>query len=78
VHRILTAANPRDAGLFVLMVVGAMRVGEVTLLAWKVVQKWSIIIPGGGDQDRRNPQLHAAPPPPANSCSSGARCVLPR
>jgi integrase len=77
VHRMLSAASPRDAALEFLMLIGAMRVGEVTLLAWKVVQNWSIIIPGGGDQDRRNPQLHAAPPP-ANSCSSGARCVLPR
>ena len=42
-----TAASPRDAALVVLMVVGAMRVGEATLLAWEDVQECAITIPGG-------------------------------
>ena len=37
----------RDAALVVLMVVGAMRVGEVTLQAWEDVQECAITIPGG-------------------------------
>ena len=36
-HGLQGSASPRDGGLLVLMVVGAMRAGEVTLLAWKVV-----------------------------------------
>lgn len=43
----LEAASPRDAALVVLMCVGAMRVGETTLLAWEDVQECSITIPGG-------------------------------
>jgi integrase/recombinase XerD len=43
----LEAASPRDAALVVLMCVGAMRVGETTLLAWQDVEECSITIPGG-------------------------------
>jgi integrase len=43
----LAAASPRDAALVVLMCVGAMRVGEATLLAWQDVEECSIEIPGG-------------------------------
>lgn len=43
----LEAASPRDAALVVLMCVGAMRVGETTLLAWEDVEECSITIPGG-------------------------------
>jgi integrase/recombinase XerD len=43
----LDAASPRDAALVVLMCVGAMRVGEATLLAWQDVEQCSITIPGG-------------------------------
>jgi integrase/recombinase XerD len=42
----LTAASPRDAALVVLMCVGAMRVGEATLLAWSDVEACTIAIPG--------------------------------
>jgi integrase/recombinase XerD len=42
----LAAASPRDAALVVLMCVGAMRVGEATLLAWSDVDECSIAIPG--------------------------------
>ena len=41
----LEAASPRDAALVVLMCVGAMRVGETTLLAWQDVEECSITIP---------------------------------
>jgi integrase/recombinase XerD len=47
ISAMLAAASPRDAALVVLMVVGAMRVGEATLLAWEDVQECSITIPGG-------------------------------
>ena len=47
ISAMLTAASPRDAALVVLMVVGAMRVGEATLLAWEDVQECAITIPGG-------------------------------
>ena len=42
----LAAASPRDAALVVLMCVGAMRVGEATLLAWSDVEACTIAIPG--------------------------------
>ena len=42
----LTAASPRDAALVVLMCVGAMRVGEATMLAWSDVEACTIAIPG--------------------------------
>jgi integrase/recombinase XerD len=42
----LAAASPRDAALVVLMCVGAMRVGETTLLAWSDVDACTIAIPG--------------------------------
>ena len=47
ISAMLAAASPRDAALVVLMVVGAMRVGEATLLAWEDVQECAITIPGG-------------------------------
>jgi integrase/recombinase XerD len=47
ISAMLAAATPRDAALVVLMVVGAMRVGEATLLAWQDVEECSIEIPGG-------------------------------
>ncbi len=47
ISTMLAAASPRDAALVVLMVEGAMRVGEATLLAWEVVHECSITIPGG-------------------------------
>ena len=47
ISTMLAAASPRDAALVVLMVEGAMRVGEATLLAWEDVQECSITIPGG-------------------------------
>lgn len=42
----LAAASPRDAALMALMTVGAMRVGEATLLAWSDVDACTIAIPG--------------------------------
>jgi integrase/recombinase XerD len=47
ISAMLAAASPRDAALVVLMCVGAMRVGEATLLAWQDVEECSIEIPGG-------------------------------
>ena len=47
ISAMLAAASPRDAALVVLMCVGAMRVGEATLLAWSDVEECSITIPGG-------------------------------
>ena len=47
ISAMLAAASPRDAALVALMVVGAMRVGEATLLAWEDVKECSITIPGG-------------------------------
>ena len=39
ISAMLAAASPRDAALVVLMCVGAMRVGEATLLAWQDVEE---------------------------------------
>ena len=47
ISSMLAAANPRDAALVVLMCVGAMRVGETTLLAWEDVEGCNVSIPGG-------------------------------
>jgi len=47
ISAMLAAASPRDAALVALMVVGALRVGEATLLAWEDVKECSITIPGG-------------------------------
>jgi|694.fasta_scaffold41570_5 integrase/recombinase XerD len=46
ISAMLAAASPRDAALVVLMCVGAMRVGEATLLAWSDVDACTIAIPG--------------------------------
>lgn len=43
----LAAAGPRDAALVALMTVGAMRVGEATLLTWADVDGCAVEIPGG-------------------------------
>lgn len=42
----IESATPRDAALVVLMCVGALRVGEATLLAWSDVEACTIAIPG--------------------------------
>jgi integrase/recombinase XerD len=47
ISAMLAAASPRDAALVVLMCVGAMRVGEATLLAWQDVETCTVSIPGG-------------------------------
>jgi integrase/recombinase XerD len=47
IRAMLAAASPRDAALVVLMCVGAMRVGETTLLAWEDVEGCTVSIPGG-------------------------------
>jgi len=47
ISAMLAAASPRDAALVVLMCVGAMRVGETTLLAWEDVEGCTVSIPGG-------------------------------
>jgi len=47
ISAMLAAASPRDAALVVLMCVGAMRVGETTLLAWEDVEACTVSIPGG-------------------------------
>ena len=47
ISAMLAAASPRDAALVVLMCVGAMRVGEATLLAWEDVETCTVSIPGG-------------------------------
>ena len=47
ISAMLAAASPRDAALVVLMCVGAMRVGETTLLAWEDVEGCNVSIPGG-------------------------------
>ena len=47
ISTMLAAANPRDAALLVLMCVGAMRVGETTLLAWEDVEDCNVSFPGG-------------------------------
>jgi integrase/recombinase XerD len=47
VSAMLAAASLRDAALVVLMCVGAMRVGEATLLAWEDVEGCTVSIPGG-------------------------------
>ncbi len=44
---LLEAAGPRDAALIALMTVGAMRVGEATLLTWDDVDGCTIELPGG-------------------------------
>lgn len=44
---LLEAACPRDAALIALMTVGAMRVGEATLLTWSDVENCTIEVPGG-------------------------------
>ena len=44
---LLEAAGPRDAALIALMTVGAMRVGEATLLTWADVDGCAIELPGG-------------------------------
>lgn len=46
IEAMLAAASPRDAALVALMTVGAMRVGEATLLAWSDVDACTIAIPG--------------------------------
>ena len=47
ISTMLAAASPREAALVVLMVVvGAMRVGEATLLAWEDVEGCTVSIPG--------------------------------
>jgi len=46
IEAMLAAASPRDAALVALMTVGAMRVGEATLLAWSDVDACTIDIPG--------------------------------
>jgi integrase/recombinase XerD len=43
----LAAAGPRDAALIALMTVGAMRVGEATLLTWADVDGCAVELPGG-------------------------------
>jgi integrase/recombinase XerD len=43
----LAAAGPRDAALVALMTVGAMRVGEATLLTWADVDGCAVELPGG-------------------------------
>ena len=47
ISAMLAEASPRDAALVVLMCVGAMRVGETTLLAWEDVEGCTVSIPGG-------------------------------
>ena len=47
ISAMLAEASPRDAALVVLMCVGAMRVGETTLLAWEDVEGCNVSIPGG-------------------------------
>lgn len=47
ISAMLAAASPRDAALVVLICVGAMRVGETTLLAWEDVEGCNVSIPGG-------------------------------
>jgi integrase/recombinase XerD len=47
ISAMLDKAGPRDAALVALMTVGAMRVGEATLLTWADVDACSITIPGG-------------------------------
>jgi integrase/recombinase XerD len=47
IEAMLEAASPRDAALIALMTVGAMRVGEATLLTWDDVEDCAITIPGG-------------------------------
>ena len=47
ISSMLAEASPRDAALVVLMCVGAMRVGETTLLAWEDVEGCNVSIPGG-------------------------------
>ncbi len=53
ISAMLAVASPRDAALVVLMTVGAMRVGEATLLAWEDVDGCSITIPGGVTKTRQ-------------------------
>jgi integrase/recombinase XerD len=43
----LAAASPWDAGMVVLMCVGAMRVGETTLLTWEDIEGCTVELPGG-------------------------------
>jgi len=43
----LAAASPRDAALVALMTVGAMRVGETTLLTWEDIEGCTVELPGG-------------------------------
>jgi len=47
IDAMLAAAGPRDAALVALMTVGAMRVGEATLLTWADVEGCSVELPGG-------------------------------
>ena len=47
IQTLLAAAGPRDAALIALMAVGALRVGEATLLAWDDVDGCDVAIPGG-------------------------------
>ena len=47
IDAMLAAAGPRDAALVALMTVGAMRVGETTLLTWADVEGCTVEIPGG-------------------------------
>jgi integrase/recombinase XerD len=44
---LIAAAGPRDAALIALMTVGAMRVGEATLLTWEDVDGCAVAVPGG-------------------------------
>lgn len=47
IQSLLAAAGPRDAALIALMTVGAMRVGEATLLCWEDVDACTVTLPGG-------------------------------
>ena len=54
ISAMLAAASPRDAALVVLMCVGAMRVGEATLLVWEDVEACTVLIPGGVTKTRQS------------------------
>jgi integrase len=47
ISTMLAAASPRDAALVALMTVGAMRVGETTLLTWEDIEGCTVELPGG-------------------------------
>ena len=54
ISAMLAAASPRDAALVVLMCVGAMRVGEATLLVWEDVEACTVLISGGVTKTRQS------------------------